>query len=109
MSLLPRYQDNRAERSSDIRHYESVLRLTRVFPSRLHRDFPCHSSSPRSAPNNCTDNVSASKQEFLEESLLRRATEGSPQGGVISPCLSNCFLHHVSGPNGTNRRCACVR
>jgi hypothetical protein len=22
-------------------------------------------------------------------------TEGSPQGGVVSPCLSNVFLHHV--------------
>jgi len=31
----------------------------------------------------------------LEEGLLRHATEGSPQGGVISPCLSNVFLHHV--------------
>src|ERR1700751_659914 len=27
--------------------------------------------------------------------LLRHATEGSPQGGVISPILSNIFLHHV--------------
>jgi RNA-directed DNA polymerase len=26
---------------------------------------------------------------------LRHATEGSPQGGVISPILSNIFLHHV--------------
>jgi hypothetical protein len=41
------------------------LRLTRVFPSRLYCDFPCHSSSPRSAHNNCTEinKVSASKQE----------------------------------------------
>jgi len=31
----------------------------------------------------------------VEDGLLRRATEGSPQGGVISPCLSNVFLHHV--------------
>ena len=31
----------------------------------------------------------------LEDGLLRRATEGSPQGGVVSPCLSNIFLHHV--------------
>jgi hypothetical protein len=29
------------------------------------------------------------------EGLLRHATEGSPQGGAISPCLSNIFLHHV--------------
>ena len=31
----------------------------------------------------------------LEDGLLRHATEGSPQGGVITPCLSNIFLHHV--------------
>ena len=31
----------------------------------------------------------------VENGLLRRTTEGSPQGGVISPCLSNVFLHHV--------------
>ena len=31
----------------------------------------------------------------VEDGLLRHATEGSPQGGVISPCLSNIFLHHV--------------
>jgi group II intron reverse transcriptase/maturase len=31
----------------------------------------------------------------VEDGLLHRATEGSPQGGVISPCLSNIFLHHV--------------
>jgi RNA-directed DNA polymerase len=31
----------------------------------------------------------------LEDGLLRHATKGSPQGGVISPCLSNIFLHHV--------------
>jgi RNA-directed DNA polymerase len=31
----------------------------------------------------------------VEDGLLRRTTEGSPQGGVISPCLSNIFLHHV--------------
>src|SRR6202045_1973355 len=35
------------------------------------------------------------KAGVLEDSLLRHATEGSPQGGVISPCLSNIFLHHV--------------
>jgi group II intron reverse transcriptase/maturase len=35
------------------------------------------------------------KAGVLEDGLLRRATEGSPQGGVISPCLSNVFLHHV--------------
>ena len=31
----------------------------------------------------------------VEDGLLRRTTKGSPQGGVISPCLSNIFLHHV--------------
>ena len=31
----------------------------------------------------------------IEAGLLRRTTEGSPQGGVISPCRSNVFLHYV--------------
>ena len=31
----------------------------------------------------------------LEDGSLRLATEGTPQGGVISPMLSNIFLHHV--------------
>ena len=35
------------------------------------------------------------KAGVLEDGLLRHATEGSPQGGVISPLLSNVFLHHV--------------
>ena len=35
------------------------------------------------------------KAGAVESGLLRRTTEGSPQGGVISPCLSNVFLHHV--------------
>src|SRR3984893_15108476 len=35
------------------------------------------------------------KSVVLEDGLLRHATECSPQGGVISPCLSNIFLHHV--------------
>src|ERR1700686_4624220 len=35
------------------------------------------------------------KAGVLEDGLLRHTTEGSPQGGVISPCLSNIFLHHV--------------
>jgi RNA-directed DNA polymerase len=35
------------------------------------------------------------KAGAVENGLLRRTTEGSPQGGVISPCLSNIFLHYV--------------
>src|SRR3954470_16261419 len=35
------------------------------------------------------------KAGAVEHGLLHRTTEGSPQGGVISPCLSNVFLHHV--------------
>ena len=35
------------------------------------------------------------KAGVLEDGLLRHATEGSPQGGVVSPCLSNIFLHYV--------------
>jgi len=31
----------------------------------------------------------------LENGSLRLATEGTPQGGVISPMLANIFLHHV--------------
>ena len=35
------------------------------------------------------------KAGVLEDGLLRFATEGTPQGGVISPLLSNIFLHVV--------------
>jgi RNA-directed DNA polymerase len=35
------------------------------------------------------------KAGVLEHGLLRLASEGTPQGGVISPMLSNIFLHHV--------------
>jgi len=31
----------------------------------------------------------------LEDGALHRPTEGTPQGGVVSPCLSNIFLHHA--------------
>jgi group II intron reverse transcriptase/maturase len=35
------------------------------------------------------------KAGAVEDGLLHRTTEGTPQGGVISPCLSNIFLHYV--------------
>ena len=35
------------------------------------------------------------KAGVLEDGLTHFATEGTPQGGVISPILSNIFLHHV--------------
>ena len=35
------------------------------------------------------------KAGVMEEGQLRQSTEGSPQGGVISPLLSNIYLHHV--------------
>ena len=31
----------------------------------------------------------------LEESTLKRSDTGAPQGGVLSPMLSNIFLHYV--------------
>ena len=31
----------------------------------------------------------------MEEGNLRRATTGTPQGGVISPLLANIYLHHL--------------
>jgi RNA-directed DNA polymerase len=35
------------------------------------------------------------KAGVLEDERLRFATEGTPQGGVVSPLLSNIYLHHV--------------
>jgi len=35
------------------------------------------------------------KAGVLEDGLLRLASEGTPQGGVVSPMLSNIYLHHV--------------
>jgi len=31
----------------------------------------------------------------VEDGFLHRTTDGTPQGGVVSPCISNIFLHHV--------------
>ena len=35
------------------------------------------------------------KAGVFEKGILRRTTEGTPQGGVISPLLANIYLHHV--------------
>lgn len=35
------------------------------------------------------------KAGVLEDGLLQHPTQGSPQGGVVSPLLANIFLHHV--------------
>ncbi len=35
------------------------------------------------------------KAGVLEDGRLHRTTQGSPQGGVVSPLLANIFLHHV--------------
>ena len=35
------------------------------------------------------------KAGVLEEGALHRPVAGTPQGGVVSPLLSNVFLHHV--------------
>ncbi len=35
------------------------------------------------------------KAGVLEHDLLQHTTEGTPQGGVVSPVLANIYLHHV--------------
>ena len=35
------------------------------------------------------------KAGVLDKGVLRRTTGGTPQGGVISPLLSNIYLHYV--------------
>ena len=35
------------------------------------------------------------KAGVVEDGHLRHTTAGSPQGGVVSPCLSNIYLHYV--------------
>ena len=35
------------------------------------------------------------KAGILDQGMLKRSESGTPQGGVLSPCLSNIFLHHV--------------
>lgn len=35
------------------------------------------------------------KAGVLEDGQLRYPDKGTPQGGVISPCLANVFLHYV--------------
>jgi RNA-directed DNA polymerase len=35
------------------------------------------------------------KAGVFEKGILRRTTDGTPQGGVISPLLANIYLHHV--------------
>jgi len=44
------------------------------------------------------------KAGVLEDGLLRLATEGTPQGGVISPLLSNIYLHYLDAV--WERQCA---
>jgi retron-type reverse transcriptase len=45
------------------------------------------------------------KAGVLEDGLLRHATEGSPQGGVISPCLSRTFSCTTCWTNGSSSKC----
>jgi group II intron reverse transcriptase/maturase len=49
------------------------------------------------------------KAGVLEDGLLHLATEGTPQGGVISPILSNIFLHHVLDVWFENKVRPCLR
>ena len=56
------------------------------------------------------------KAGVLEDGQLRRATSGTPQGGVVSPLLANVYLHYVLDQWFTEavlprmkRRCTLVR
>ena len=45
----------------------------------------------------------------MEDGAVRRSDAGTPQGGVISPCLCNVYLHRLDrrGPSvGTESWCA---
>lgn len=31
----------------------------------------------------------------MEGQIFKRTTEGTPQGGILSPLLANCYLHEL--------------